>query len=599
MEFLYDDNPIVACSSGNTSNCAIAVIRFSGFNNLNIFSKFLSIPVAKIKPRKAHFCDLIYEEQLIDQVVAVFFKGPNSYNGENVLELSVHGNVLNVDRILDLFINNAGFRLAYPGEFSYRALKNKKLNLSQVEGLDLLLNANSNFSLQQGFSLMSGSLQKSYLDLHEKYLNHRSSVELSIDFLEDIGEQEGNRQLFESFSNLMKSINKLCDRIKGDSAKLLNPEIVLVGQPNSGKSTFFNALLGEERSIVTNIAGTTRDFISETVHLEGVNFRLIDTAGIRNSEDAIEMEGVKRALDLVANSFLKVLLVNPFEFNAKYFEILNGIQFDHIFITHSDLTGYELAIKNLLETESFLVLLSNSNLVESANSPYDKGFGHGQKVTGPMGAEKAGPMGAEKIGPMGAKKTGPMGAEKTGPMGAEKTGPMGAEKTGPMGAEKTGPMGAEKTGPMGAEKAGPMGAEKTGPMGAKKTSPMEGKNSNFNGLDISKEFDISSYNLIGDVQFCSLKIGLDNVVSILSQQASRKYSNAVSEEPILLKRHKQKIFEIAKEVDQYGQLLEEESDISIISSELNNIGHCISELIGIVSPDDVLHNIFDNFCIGK
>ena len=543
MEFLYDDNPIVACSSGNTSNCAIAVIRFSGFNNLNIFSKFLSIPVAKIKPRKAHFCDLIYEEQLIDQVVAVFFKGPNSYNGENVLELSVHGNVLNVDRILDLFINNAGFRLAYPGEFSYRALKNKKLNLSQVEGLDLLLNANSNFSLQQGFSLMSGSLQKSYLDLHEKYLNHRSSVELSIDFLEDIGEQEGNRQLFESFSNLMKSINKLCDRIKGDSAKLLNPEIVLVGQPNSGKSTFFNALLGEERSIVTNIAGTTRDFISETVHLEGVNFRLIDTAGIRNSEDAIEMEGVKRALDLVANSFLKVLLVNPFEFNAKYFEILNGIQFDHIFITHSDLTGYELAIKNLLETESFLVLLSNSNLVESANSPYDKGFGHGQKVTGPMGAEKAGPMGAEKIGPMGA--------------------------------------------------------EKTGPMGAKKTSPMEGKNSNFNGLDISKEFDISSYNLIGDVQFCSLKIGLDNVVSILSQQASRKYSNAVSEEPILLKRHKQKIFEIAKEVDQYGQLLEEESDISIISSELNNIGHCISELIGIVSPDDVLHNIFDNFCIGK
>ena len=559
MEFLYDDNPIVACSSGNTSNCAIAVIRFSGFNNLNIFSKFLSIPVAKIKPRKAHFCDLIYEEQLIDQVVAVFFKGPNSYNGENVLELSVHGNVLNVDRILDLFINNAGFRLAYPGEFSYRALKNKKLNLSQVEGLDLLLNANSNFSLQQGFSLMSGSLQKSYLDLHEKYLNHRSSVELSIDFLEDIGEQEGNRQLFESFSNLMKSINKLCDRIKGDSAKLLNPEIVLVGQPNSGKSTFFNALLGEERSIVTNIAGTTRDFISETVHLEGVNFRLIDTAGIRNSEDAIEMEGVKRALDLVANSFLKVLLVNPFEFNAKYFEILNGIQFDHIFITHSDLTGYELAIKNLLETESFLVLLSNSNLVESANSPYDKGFGHGQKVTGPMGAEKAGPMGAEKIGPMGAKKTGPMGAEKTGPMGAEKTGPMGA----------------------------------------KKTSPMEGKNSNFNGLDISKEFDISSYNLIGDVQFCSLKIGLDNVVSILSQQASRKYSNAVSEEPILLKRHKQKIFEIAKEVDQYGQLLEEESDISIISSELNNIGHCISELIGIVSPDDVLHNIFDNFCIGK
>ncbi|MBC77272.1 MAG: hypothetical protein CME64_14775, partial [Halobacteriovoraceae bacterium] len=439
MQFLYDDSPIVACSSGNTSNCAIAVIRFSGFKDLSIFSKFLSIPVKNIKARKAHYCDLIHNGELVDQVVAVFFKGPNSYNGENVLELSVHGNTLNVDRILDLFTEETNFRLAQPGEFSYRALKNKKLNLSQIEGLDLLLNANSAFSLQQGFSLMNGGLQKSYLDLHKKYLNHRSSVELSIDFLEDIGEEEGNRQLEESFSLLIDSIKRLERRVRGDSSKLLNPEIVLVGQPNSGKSTFFNALLGEERSIVTNIAGTTRDFITETVNLEGINFRLVDTAGIRQSKDKIEMEGVKRALDLVESGFLKILLVNPFEFNPKYFEILNDVVFDVVIVTHSDLEGFKDALENLFSIDSFQTLVNESELVNLSEFNFKD-----------LNAQLFGNLNISNL----AGKSGPMGAEKSGPMGAEKSGPMGAEISGPMGAEKSGPMGAEISGPMGAEKSG-------------------------------------------------------------------------------------------------------------------------------------------------
>ena len=531
MQFLYDDSPIVACSSGNTSNCAIAVIRFSGFKDLSIFSKFLSIPVKNIKARKAHYCDLIHNGELVDQVVAVFFKGPNSYNGENVLELSVHGNTLNVDRILDLFTEETNFRLAQPGEFSYRALKNKKLNLSQIEGLDLLLNANSAFSLQQGFSLMNGGLQKSYLDLHKKYLNHRSSVELSIDFLEDIGEEEGNRQLEESFSLLIDSIKRLERRVRGDSSKLLNPEIVLVGQPNSGKSTFFNALLGEERSIVTNIAGTTRDFITETVNLEGINFRLVDTAGIRQSKDKIEMEGVKRALDLVESGFLKILLVNPFEFNPKYFEILNDVVFDVVIVTHSDLEGFKDALENLFSIDSFQTLVNESELVNLSEFNFKD-----------LNAQLFGNLNISNL----AGKSGPMGAEKSGPMGAEKSGSIGAEKNESI-----------------------------------------GKNI------------VSSCNNVARTVICSLKVGESQVIDLLTKLADQKYSQMVTHEPILLKRHKQKILEISGIIDEYGQLLSEESDISIISSELNNIGHCISELIGIVSPDDVLHNIFDNFCIGK
>ena len=163
---------------------------------------------------------------------------------------------------------------------------------------------------------------------------------------------------------------------------------------------------------------------------------------------------------------------------------------------------------------------------------------------------------------------------------------MGAEKSGPIGAEKSGPMGAEKSGPMGAEKSGPMGAEKSGSIGAEKNESI-GKNI------------VSSCNNVARTVICSLKVGESQVIDLLTKLADQKYSQMVTHEPILLKRHKQKILEISGIIDEYGQLLSEESDISIISSELNNIGHCISELIGIVSPDDVLHNIFDNFCIGK
>src|SRR5690606_27966621 len=127
-----------------------------------------------------------------------------SYNGENILELSVHGNTLNIDRILDLFVKKGGCRLASPGEFTYRALKNKKLTLSQVEGLDLFLNANSGYALDQGLSLLSGNLQEIYTELYDLFLIHKSSLELSIDFSEDIGEEAAQEYFHNSLDNFAK-----------------------------------------------------------------------------------------------------------------------------------------------------------------------------------------------------------------------------------------------------------------------------------------------------------------------------------------------------------------------------------------------------------
>lgn len=533
MDFLYSDDPIVACSSGNTSNCAIAVIRFSGFISANVFKPFLKLNFDKLTPRKAYYCDLVHDGKLLDQVVATFFKEPNSYNGENILELSVHGSVLNVDRIVDAFVSTKLFRHAHPGEFSYRALKNKKLNLSQVEGLDLLLNASSSFALDQGFSLLNGRLQESYLKLQKAFLNHSSSVEMSIDFLEDMGEERANKDFNETLSVLKTELKALANKVSTDSNKLLKPEIALIGQPNSGKSTFFNQLVREERSIVTDIAGTTRDYISEDLKLGDVFFRLIDTAGLRESEDIIEMEGVKRSMQLGDRAFFKILLINPFEFSKDYFRNLDTNSFDLIIFTHFDKSGFK---------------------EEVAKHALDKAF------------------------EISIDKFGPIGAQENGSIGPDNSGSMGAKKPGSIGPESSGSIGAKNTGPMGVDKSGSIGPKSTGPIGAKPNELVK---------------------LCKNIYLASMASNNEALIGEVENLVNNKYLYSVSSEPILLQRHKQKILEASDLLENYIQISDIETDISIISSELSTIGHCISELIGIVSPDDVLHNIFDNFCIGK
>lgn len=485
MKLLYSDDPIIACSTNNKSNCAIAIIRLSGFKSLDIFKNFISISIKKIKPRYAHFCKIQFDQKVFDEIVLTYFKGPNSYNGENILELAVHGNTLNVENIINLFVSEAGFRRAYAGEFSYRALRNNKLSLSQVEGLDLLLNANSNFSLQQGFSLLNGKLQENYKQLQSTFLNHKSAVELSIDFLEDMGEEQASKQFKETFEKFLMQVKKLKDHSENTGLNLVNPEITLVGLPNAGKSSLFNILLKDNRAIVSDVAGTTRDYLSENIKIGDVLCRLVDTAGIRTTNDNIETQGIEKSLNLLKSSFYKVLLINPFEFNIEFFKPLVTTEFDGIIFSHMDRDGFD-------EASDFVL------------SELDK---IGWKISGPI----------EPI------KTGPIGARENGPIEPINIGPMGA----------------------------------------------------------------------------SLLKDSDTLTSVLTNRVNKKYLELTKNDPILIERHRDSINKLYLLTRDYDSLCAENDDISIISSELNNIGHCISELIGIVSPDDVLHNIFDNFCIGK
>lgn len=469
----YDDAPIIACSSGN-SKSAISVIRISGFNFLSSLNDFFSIDLEKLAANKATFAKIISDNHLIDEVVLTFFKGPKSYNNEDILEISAHGNPLNIQRIIELLKSNTNLRDANPGEFSLRALQNGKLNLNQVEGLDLLLNADSVFSLDQGLSLLNGDLNSLFKDLYDCYLNHRSNLELGFDFLEDIGEEQFNAN-FQSSLNVLKSIiEKLYTHVKNSSYNLLKPDIALVGLPNAGKSSLFNKILRSDRSIVSQIEGTTRDFISEDISINNNPFRLIDTAGIRSSDDIIEAEGIKRSLSILDKAFFKILIVNAASFNKDFYAQFDNTVFDLIIFSHADEPHFQSFFK-----------LNGINILSS-------------------------------VGPIEPTDFGPI-------------------------------------------------------------EPV---------LKYCFKTDILNLN--------------SSSIDFIESKINHKYLKVLDFDPILIERHNKTIKKIYEKFIAYEALAKnQDEDISIIASELNIVGHCISELIGIVSPDNVLHNIFDNFCIGK
>ena len=508
---LYDDKPIIACSTGTVTNSAIGLIRLSGFNSLIDFQDFFSFDLTKLKPRYNHFSKILDKASVVDEVVISFYQGPNSYNGENILEISVHGNQLNIQRIINIFLESRLVRSAKPGEFSYRALKNKKLSLTQVEGLDLLLNASSNYMLDQGLDILQGDLHAKYTDLHDSFLKVRSSIEISIDFSEDVGDDNCSKLLSESLSSFSKIITHLNKRIQGDMSDLTAPSVSLVGQTNAGKSSLFNILLNSDRSIVSNIAGTTRDYVSEFLKLDGSNFRLIDTAGLRETTDSIEKIGIERAIDINSKSFFKILVVNPLETDSENYKFLSNNSFDLIIFTHKDKVDY-CDLKPIIKLVPSTELLMFADLSEGSGS-------------------------FDLIGSIGANGT-------LGSIGAEIIGSIGALNL-----------------------VGPMGPVESGSIGPK---------------------------------YKSGSIGAENLVEkLVSNLVLSKFNQLTKDKPLLISRHRDAVNSIYLEFVRFQQNTSNISDIAILSSEINILGVKISELVGVLSPDDVLNNIFSNFCIGK
>ena len=303
---------------------AIGVIRLSGGDAIRIVQKvFGGKDLTKQASHTLHLGTIINDEGIIlDEVLISVFKAPHSYTGENIAEVSCHGSPYILRQMLELFIKK-GARLAQAGEFTLRAFLNGKMDLSQAEAVADLIASTSQSSHQVAMRQMRGGFSHEIKKLREELINFASLIELELDFAEEDVE----------FAN-RDDLKKLVDKIQGLIRALINSfrlgnvikngvPTVIAGRPNAGKSTLLNALLNEERAIVSHIAGTTRDTIEEVLNINGVEFRLIDTAGIREAQDQIEAIGVEKTMEKVRQAALLVYVFDVGE--MKIDEILTDV----------------------------------------------------------------------------------------------------------------------------------------------------------------------------------------------------------------------------------------------------------------------------------
>lgn len=289
---------------------AIAVIRLSGIKALKIgdavfFKKKAKnvFQLSEAKSHTLHFGDIKDNEKIIDEVLIAVFKNPHSYTGEDTLEISCHGSVFIQQQIIKLLIAK-GARMAEPGEFTLRAFLNGKLDLSQAEAVADLIASDSEASHQMAMQQMRGGFSKDIAELREKLINFAALIELELDFSEEDVEFANREELRDLIENLRARIKKLIDSFAAGNVFKNGVPVAIIGKPNAGKSTLLNTLLNEDRAIVSDIAGTTRDTIEEEINLNGVIFRFIDTAGIRNTSDKVEAIGIEKTYEKISKAAL-------------------------------------------------------------------------------------------------------------------------------------------------------------------------------------------------------------------------------------------------------------------------------------------------------
>jgi len=296
---------------------AIGVIRLSGPEALSIALRHFRFrrPRTQPRPRYAHHGEIWVENQLLDEVVLIYFPKPHSYTGEDVVEISFHGSPYILRRALETF-QAAGARLAQPGEFTLRAYLNRKIALDQAEAVATLIQAQSEAAHRLALSQLRGTYFQKVRQLRQNLIDYLALLELELDFSEEDVEFASRSQLKMLLSELQGEMERLLASYRMGQAIQEGIPLAIVGEPNVGKSTLLNALLGDSRAIVSDIPGTTRDTIQERLFIGGFELRLIDTAGLReNPSDLIEAEGIRRTLKAVQEAFLTLILVEAPHFD--------------------------------------------------------------------------------------------------------------------------------------------------------------------------------------------------------------------------------------------------------------------------------------------
>lgn len=296
-----NDGPIVACATPRGEG-AISIVRMSGTGVFAIadacFLPADSSRFSSLENRKMIYGTIQTVDRLIDRALAVRFEAPGTFSGEDMVEFHIHGNPLIVQNVVEICVEN-GCRLAEPGEFSRRAFLNGKMDLSQVEGLAEVIRAESDRALDLAHRQLGGELSSRFNTFRESIVEFLALLELELDFVQEGYELLDYAGLEKTLGDVRGYVDSLLDVYKSGERLRRGPRVVLLGRPNAGKSSLFNAILGHSRAMVSDIPGTTRDYIEEKIVHNGVILHLLDTAGIRVTEDSLEAEGVSRARDLV------------------------------------------------------------------------------------------------------------------------------------------------------------------------------------------------------------------------------------------------------------------------------------------------------------
>lgn len=299
------------CALATAPGGALGIIRISGPRALEILSRSFTKDLSAVQPGTLHYGHIREGGEVVDEVVVSVFRAPHSYTGEDCAEISCHGSRFILNRVLELLVQN-GCRTARPGEFTQRAFLNGKMDLSQAEAVADLIAADSASAHRVALSQLKGHFSSELSRLRDQLLHLTSLLELELDFADHEELEFANRsELLTLAEKIDAHITHLSSTFQTGNALKNGIPVAIVGAPNVGKSTLLNALLGEERAIVSDIQGTTRDAIEDTLQLGGITFRFIDTAGIRHTDDTIENLGIERSIAAAKRAHIILMMTEP------------------------------------------------------------------------------------------------------------------------------------------------------------------------------------------------------------------------------------------------------------------------------------------------
>ena len=335
----------IAAIATGMSNSGIGIVRISGENAVEVAEKVFREPgkkkLSEAESHTIHYGYVYDGDEAVDEVLLMLMRGPRSYTAEDTVEIDCHGGMLVTRRILETVLK-AGARLAEPGEFTKRAFLNGRIDLSQAEAVIDVINAKNEYALQSSVSQLRGSVSKEIHEIREQIIYEIAFIESALDDPEHISLDGYGEKLLKVVLSVKKKLEKLICSSSNGRVVSEGVKTVILGKPNAGKSSLLNLLAGEEKAIVTDIAGTTRDVLEENLVLKGISLRILDTAGIRKTADTVEKIGVDRALEHAKDADLILYVVDasvPLDENdAKIMEILKGRK-AIVLLNKSDLTA--------------------------------------------------------------------------------------------------------------------------------------------------------------------------------------------------------------------------------------------------------------------